>query len=50
MALHEHPFNYLYPTSITTIILRASTILVKHIITLYHCNLYAQLLSTWYTG
>ena len=42
MALHEHPTSF-QPTS-TTIRL------VLPFITLYHCNLHVQLLSTWYTG
>ena len=41
-ALHEHPTLY-QPTS-TTIRL------VSPFIILYHCNLYAQLLCTWYSG
>jgi len=42
MALHEHPTLCYQPTS-TTIRLVSSFII------LYHCNLYVQLLWTWYS-
>ena len=41
MALHEHPILY-QPTS-------TSIRLVLTFPVLYHCNLYVQLLCTWYS-
>jgi len=43
MALHEHPT--LYHISLHLLL----SGLYHHILVLYHCNLYMQLLCTWYS-